>query len=158
MLPGCSGDCIDYLIHSDRRCGFSLGTAREAAVECGCWAQFPQPRAHQKKWVALGLQGRGLPTHSRAHQRQEGEVVTDRGWGWAPGSSPGSTPRQWRNLGSRPHLSRVPWLPRYTWGNWGHLATARRSSVYTLCVCTVNPHKPLMGDEVLSFPLYRRRN
>lgn len=75
------------------------------------------------------------------------------GRGWAPTSNPSSARRQWAKLGGQPHLFQPQ---RGVTG--GTYPVACPSSAYLMCMYSVNPHRPFMGKEVPSSPLYRGRN
>lgn len=60
LLPGCSREFIDYLIHSDWRCCFSLEQSEEVATEFGSQDQLLIPALQPTRNAVTSASGKGV--------------------------------------------------------------------------------------------------
>lgn len=81
--------------------------------------------------------------------------MTGRGWGWAPRSDPSPVDKPRKSASPLPGT--VVSQPQCG-ETGGTYAVTCHSSAHLMCVYSVNPHTPFMGEEVPSSPLYKGRN
>ena len=104
-LPGCSGECIDYLIHLEGRCS-SLGHSEEGRGKVRALGapSHPSPAATRNR-VTLEHPGRGS-SEAPSRPREAGDM---QGLGLGSQVKSQLCLHQWREPGNCPHLLGEVW-------------------------------------------------